>query len=137
MRYGGGTNAAAGRQCSRTSVAFVRGVRVSTPPQPSAASVGDVTTLRCTLGYKPPVSVDLEVEQSNTVVVLKPTTLSVSPGLFAIGTQNGTAQLQATVKDQLGNLFLGAAITWSSNDPRVTVSNTGLVTGIGTGAQAT
>lgn len=70
-------------------------------------------------------------------MVLKPTTLSISPALFAIGTQNGTAQLTATVKDQLGNLFLGAALTWSSNDPRVAVSNTGLATGIGTGAQAT
>ena len=118
-------------------MADIRGASVSTPPQPAASTVGEVTTLRTTLGYKPKITIQVQVIQSDTVVVLKPTTLSVSPGAFAITTQNGTQQLQATVKDQLGNLFLGAPITWSSNDPRVTVSGTGLVTGIATGAQAT
>jgi Glycosyl hydrolase family 10 len=118
-------------------VAFLRGVSASPSPQSTASTIGEVTTLKTTLGYKPAVTLLVDVIQNNTVVVLKPSTVSISPAAFALTTQGQTQQLQATVKDQFGAIFLGAGVTWSINDSRISISGSGLVTAIGTGATAT
>ncbi|HKT07315.1 MAG TPA: Ig-like domain-containing protein [Gemmatimonadaceae bacterium] len=59
--------------------------------------------------------------------------VTVSPSSISL-TQGGTQQLQATVKDDSGNVLTGSIITWSSNDTSAaTVSSTGMVTARGAG----
>jgi hypothetical protein len=61
------------------------------------------------------------------------TTVTVSPysSTVAVG---ATTPLQATVKDQNGNVMTGQSVTWSTNNAAAaTVSTTGLVTGVGAG----
>ena len=58
------------------------------------------------------------------------TTVTVSPASASV-VAGSTVTLQATVKDQNGNVMTGQTVTWSSNDLAVaTVSATGVVTGV-------
>jgi uncharacterized protein YjdB len=71
-----------------------------------------------------------------TVVVMPPgvASVQVSPPSAAI-TVGGTVHLQATPLDASGNQLTGRTVTWtSSNDAIATVDNTGVVTGISSGA---
>jgi hypothetical protein len=62
-----------------------------------------------------------------TSVTVSPPSASVAPG--------GTAALEATVKDQNGNVMTGQTVTWSSNNTAVaTVSSSGVVTGVAAGS---
>src|SRR2546425_4244381 len=62
-----------------------------------------------------------------TSVMVTPTSASVLQGQ--------TLQLTATIKDSAGNVLSGRAITWtSSNSGVVTVSGSGLVTGVAAGS---
>jgi uncharacterized protein YjdB len=71
-----------------------------------------------------------------TVVVMPPgvASVQVSPP-SAVITVGGTVHLQAKALDASGNELSGRTITWtSSNNAVATVDNTGLVTGVSTGA---
>jgi hypothetical protein len=62
-----------------------------------------------------------------TSVTVSPPSASVAPG--------GTAALEATVKDQNGNVMTGQTVTWSSNNTAAaTVSSSGVVTGVAAGS---
>lgn len=62
------------------------------------------------------------------------TTVTVSPASPSI-TVGATTPLQATVKDQNGNVMTGQSVTWSTNTAAAaTVSTSGLVTGVGAGS---
>lgn len=106
---------------------------------PTAQTSGGVTILNVTLGSKPTT-----VLLCNVVAVAAPlappqaTTLVITPASSVISTQNGTVQLVATVTDQYGNAFTGATVTWVSSQPTfITVSGSGLATGIALGGAAT
>src|SRR5207244_9050456 len=61
-------------------------------------------------------------------------TVTVSPASASV-TVGQTAQLSATAKDAAGNVLSGRAVTWtSSNSGVVTVSGSGLVTGVAAGS---
>jgi uncharacterized protein YjdB len=62
-----------------------------------------------------------------TAVTVSPASASVAVG--------ATSALQATVKDQFGNLMIGQTVTWSSNNATAaTVSSSGVVTGVAAGS---
>src|SRR5207245_3771005 len=69
-----------------------------------------------------------------TVTAAPVATVTVSPAAAAV--QPGqTVQLTATTKDANGNILTGRTVTWASNsNPAATVSSSGLVTGVATGA---
>lgn len=77
------------------------------------------------------------ISANATLTVLAPTTVTVDPASATV--HNGsTLQLTATARDQQGNIITGYPVSWSSSDPSaVSVSSTGLVTGLTTGSQAT
>ncbi|HEV2750291.1 MAG TPA: Ig-like domain-containing protein, partial [Gemmatimonadales bacterium] len=59
--------------------------------------------------------------------------VTVSPASASL-TVGATTQLTATLRDALGNVLTGRAVTWTSTTPAVaTVSATGLVTGVAAG----
>jgi uncharacterized protein YjdB len=73
---------------------------------------------------------------SITVTALPPvvTTITVAPMSASI-TVGATTTLQATVKDQNGNVMTGQVITWStSNAAAATVNSSGVVTGVAAGS---
>jgi acetyl esterase/lipase/uncharacterized protein YjdB len=71
-----------------------------------------------------------------TVTPAAVATVSVTPGSATIGS-GATVQLAASVKDAYGIVLTGRAVSWSTSAPGVaTVSQSGLVTGVG-GGQAT
>lgn len=106
----------------QVTAAIINGIiQVDDPATPFAAVIVD-----CLGSVPPPV-----------VIPPVPTTCSITPAIFALTTQGQTQQLTATVKDQFGNVLPTATVTWSTTDSRVTVSGTGLVTAVGTGASAT
>jgi alpha-tubulin suppressor-like RCC1 family protein len=60
--------------------------------------------------------------------------VSVSPPELTF-VQGGSQQFNATPQDEAGNALFGRAIAWTTSDPSVaTVSETGLVNGLGVGA---
>jgi uncharacterized protein YjdB len=62
------------------------------------------------------------------------TTVTVAPPSASI-VAGGTVSLQATVKDQNGNVMSGQAIAWSTNNAAAaTVSSSGVVTGVAAGS---
>ncbi len=62
------------------------------------------------------------------------TTVTVSPASTSIAV-GATTPLQATVKDQNGNVMTVQSVTWSTNNAAAaTVSTSGLVTGVGAGS---
>ena len=64
----------------------------------------------------------------------RPTTVAVSPATAELSALGATVQLTAEVRDQSGNLWPGAAVTWTSSVAAVaTVSSSGLVTAGGNG----
>ena len=84
----------------------------------SATSSGKSGTSAITVTAAPPVV---------TTVIVAPTSASVVAG--------STVTLQATVKDQNGNVISGQTITWSSdNTPVATVNSSGVVTGVVAGS---
>ena len=99
----------------------------------SISSTGLVTargngtvTITATSGGKS-TTATITVAQSPNAIVVTP----ASANLNAIGS---TVQLGATVRDANNNIFSGASISWSSNNPFVaSISSTGLVTARGGG----
>ncbi len=85
----------------------------------TASSNGKTATVNATVVAQSPASV--------ASVTVAPTTVSVTTG--------HSVQLTASVKDSVGNVLGGRTVTWSSSNPSVaTVSSTGLVSGIASGA---
>jgi len=122
------------------------------------AGTGVGSTLSCTvLGLLPSTSYNFQVvafrgnmnenavfgELSNvaaasTLAITPPTpvatTVTVSPASASV-TVGATSVLQATVKDQNGNLMTGQTVTWSTNNPAAaTVNSSGVVTGVAAGS---
>ena len=70
-----------------------------------------------------------------TVVAPVPTTVAVTPDTVALTALGQTEQLTAEVRDQIGRVIEGEAVSWSSADTLVaTVDSGGLVTAVGGGA---
>lgn len=63
-----------------------------------------------------------------------PSSITISPSPFSV-TEAGTVQLTAEVRDQLGDVMVGEAVTWASSNAGVASvnSSTGLVTGVASG----
>jgi uncharacterized protein YjdB len=62
------------------------------------------------------------------------TTVTVAPASTSI-VAGATTTLQATVKDQNGNVMTGQTVTWSTNNaPAATVNSNGVVTGVAAGS---
>jgi hypothetical protein len=71
-----------------------------------------------------------------TVTAVPPvvTTVTITP-MSASVTAGATTNLQATVKDQNGNVMTGQTVSWStSNAAAATVNSTGVVTGVAAGS---
>ena len=65
------------------------------------------------------------------------TTLTVTPATAELRALDATVQLTAEVRDQNGNVMVGATVSWASSAATVaTVSPSGLVTAAGNGAAA-
>jgi len=62
------------------------------------------------------------------------TRINVTPGTTTLTSLGQTQQLAAHALDQKGNPMTGKVIRWSSNNPAVTVSATGVVTAVRDGA---
>jgi outer membrane protein OmpA-like peptidoglycan-associated protein len=62
------------------------------------------------------------------------TNINVTPGTTTLASLGQTQQLTARALDQKGNPMTGKVIRWSSNNPAVTVSPTGMVTAVRDGA---
>jgi len=120
-------------------VSILRGVSAGKVTQPRVViAPSGQYTIYVTVGYKAPQLLYATSVGAAAQATSKASTLSLAPATFGITTQNGTVQLQATVKDQFGTIVSPTpALTWTTSDPRVTVSGTGLCTGVGTGAAAT
>lgn len=58
--------------------------------------------------------------------------IAVSPSPVNLA-PNGTTQLAAILQDRTGAVLSGRTVTWSSGNPAVTVSSSGLVRGVATG----
>jgi uncharacterized protein YjdB len=122
------------------------------------AGTGVGSTLSCTvLGLSPSTSYNFQIgafrgnmsgnavfgEPSNVVAAstlsIPPpnpvvTTVTISPASASVGV-GGTATLQATVKDQNGNVMTGQTVTWSTNNAAAaTVSSSGVLTGVAAGS---
>ena len=68
------------------------------------------------------------------VVAAAPTTVAVTPDTVALAALGQTAQLAAEVRDQVGRVMEGQAVTWTSGDTLVaTVDSVGMVTAVGLG----
>jgi uncharacterized protein YjdB len=101
---------------------------VSTSGLLSAVAVGSAVITASGGGKSATANVTVVAQSPASVasVAVSPTTASVITGR--------TTQFTATVKDSVGNVLGGRAITWSSNNSNVaTVSSTGLVTGVASG----
>jgi uncharacterized protein YjdB len=84
----------------------------------TATSSGKTGTSSITVTAVPPVV---------TTVTVAPTSASVVAG--------ATTTLQATVKDQNGNVMSGQTVTWSTNNAAAaTVNSSGVVTGVAAGS---
>jgi uncharacterized protein YjdB len=83
----------------------------------TATSSGKTGTSSITVTAVPPVV---------TTVTIAPTSASVVAG--------STTTLQATVKDQNGNVMTGQTVTWSTNNAAATVNSSGLVSGVAAGS---
>jgi len=85
----------------------------------STAGVSGTSAITVTAGTPPPPVV--------TTVTVAPTSASVVAG--------ATTTLQATVKDQNGNVMTGQTVTWTtSNAAAATVNSSGVVTGVAAGS---
>ena len=63
-----------------------------------------------------------------------PTSLTISPETLSLDALGDTAQLTATVRDQVGQVIAGAVVAWASSDQAVaTASPSGLVTSVANG----
>jgi uncharacterized protein YjdB len=98
---------------SNTAVATVSATGVVTAVAPGTATITATS----------------ETQSGSATITVQPAVayVIVSPGTVFMR-RNGTVQLSATAYDAGGNVIIGRAVTWSSNDDRVaTVSGTGLV----------
>jgi hypothetical protein len=78
------------------------------------------------------------VAAASTLPLTKPnpvvTMVTVSPAATSVPVGANSA-LQATVKDQDGNVMIGQTVTWSTNNPAAaTVNSSGVVTGVAAGS---
>jgi uncharacterized protein YjdB len=112
------TNNAAAATVSSTGI--VSGVAAgSATITASTAGVSGTSAITVTTGPPPPPVV--------TTVTVGPTSASVVAG--------ATTTLQATVKDQNGNVMTGQTVTWTtSNGAAATVNSSGVVTGVAAGS---
>jgi uncharacterized protein YjdB len=84
-----------------------------------SSGVSGTSAITVTAGPPPPPVV--------TTVTVAPTSASVVAG--------ATTTLQATVKDQNGNVMTGQTVTWSTNNAAAaTVNSSGVVTGVAAGS---
>jgi uncharacterized protein YjdB len=112
------TNNAAAATVSSTGI--VSGVAAgSATISASTAGVSGSSAIAVTAGPPPPPVV--------TTVTVSPTSASVVAG--------ATTTLQATVKDQNGNVMTGQTVTWTTgNAAAATVNSSGVVTGVAAGS---
>jgi len=112
------TNNAAAATVSSTGI--VSGVAAgSATITASTAGVSGTSAITVTAGPPPPPVV--------TTVTVAPTSASIVAG--------ATTTLQATVKDQNGNVMTGQTVTWTtSNAAAATVNSSGVVTGVAAGS---
>jgi alpha-tubulin suppressor-like RCC1 family protein len=72
-----------------------------------------------------------------TVTAIPVASVTVSPGSSTVNV-GATVQLTPTTKDANGNVLTGRVVTWTTSDAAlVTVSSTGLVTGVAAGGPVT
>ena len=128
-----GTSAVAGGVSLLAGSGTIAAFTPAAPLDPNTAyelvvntAVTDVEGTPLTAG----VTVPFTTGQSSTG---PPALITVSPDtVYMIG---GTYQMTGTVRDASGNVLIGQPVTWSSSDPNgLTLSSTGLVTGLATGA---
>jgi len=105
---------------------------------PSTSYNFQVMAFRGTLNANAVFGGSSNVVAASTVAVPPPppvvTTLTVSPASVSVAV-GANSTLQATVKDQSGNVMTGQTITWSSNNTGVaTVNSSGVVTGVAAGS---
>jgi uncharacterized protein YjdB len=112
------TNNAGAATVSSTGV--VTGVAAGSASITATSSgVSGASAITVTAGPPPPPVV--------TTVTVAPTSASVVAG--------ATTTLQATVKDQNGNVMTGQTVTWSTNNSAAaTVNSSGVVTGVAAGS---
>src|SRR5256714_1122575 len=111
---------------SNTQVATVNASGVVT-----GVAAGSATITAASSGKSGTSSITVTAAPPPTPVV---TTVSVAPTSASINVGAKVA-LQATVKDQNGNVMTGQAVTWSSgNTAAATVSASGVVTGVAAGS---
>jgi Big-like domain-containing protein/IPT/TIG domain-containing protein len=104
---------------SNSNVASVSGGSVT------ALAVGTATITATIEGKTATTEISVHLAPVATV------TVTPSPKTIIVG---GVAQLTATLKDAHGNTLTGRTVTWSSSDEtKVTVSATGVVTGVALG----
>jgi hypothetical protein len=105
---------------------------------PSTSYNFQVMAFRGTLNANAVFGGSSNVVAASTVAVPPPppvvTTLTVSPASVSVAA-GANSTLQATVKDQSGNVMTGQTVTWSSNNTGVaTVNSSGVVTGVAAGS---
>ena len=105
---------------------------------PSTSYNFQVMAFRGTLNTNAVFGGSSNVVAASTVAVPPPppvvTTLTVSPASVSVAV-GANSTLQATVKDQSGNVMTGQTVTWSSNNTGVaTVNSSGVVTGVAAGS---
>jgi len=105
---------------------------------PSTSYNFQVMAFRGTLNANAVFGGSSNVVAASTVAVPPPppvvTTLTVSPASVSVAV-GANSTLQATVKDQSGNVMTGQTVTWSSNNTGVaTVNSSGVVTGVAAGS---
>ena len=103
-----------------SSTGIVTGVAAgSTTITATSSGVSGTSAISVTAGPPPPLVV--------TTVTVAPTSATVVAG--------ATTTLQATVKDQNGNVMTGQTVTWSTNNAAAaTVNSSGVVTGVAAGS---
>jgi len=105
---------------------------------PSTSYNFQVMAFRGTLNTNAVFGGSSNVVAASTVAVPPPppvvTTQTVSPAYVSVAV-GANSTLQATVKDQSGNVMTGQTVTWSSNNTGVaTVNSSGVVTGVAAGS---
>ncbi|MDP1860149.1 MAG: Ig-like domain-containing protein [Gemmatimonadaceae bacterium] len=111
--------------------------RSSSPAYATVTTTGLVTGV----GIGGPVTVTASSgnRQATASVLVEPSVASVQVSPSSTSLEVGrTAQLVATLLDAAGNVLTNRPITWTSSNPAVvTVSNTGLVSGVAVGGPTT
>lgn len=114
-------------------MSLIKGLTASVGPGPTTALLGDTLVVNAPSARFADLVVQCQVVSvSGPVIHPVPKSVSISPNPFAFTTQGQTQPFVATVKDQFGNIFPGATVTWASNIGAVTINSS---TGVGTAVQ--